>query len=89
MTTLMCAGVGSRMLCLTDPMYPVMDMTSSSLIGSIGGLVTWANICLKKLKSDCGRSENIARGASNPVDPIGSLPAETMGSITLPMSSAL
>ena len=42
-----CLGVGSRMLWWTDPMYPVVAMTSSSLIGSIGGLVTWANICPK------------------------------------------
>ena len=47
LTTLQSLGAGSRMFCWTDPMYPVMDMTSSSLIGSMGGFVTCAN-CWRK-----------------------------------------
>ena len=41
-----CSGAASRRLG-SGPMAPAMDVTSSSRIASSGGLVTWANICLK------------------------------------------
>ena len=47
LTILQLSGVGESMPPLTGPMYPVMDITSSSLIGSMAGLVTCAKDCLK------------------------------------------
>ena len=47
LTTLQCLGSVASMFCWTEPTYPVRDITSSSLIGSIGGFVTWAN-CWRK-----------------------------------------
>ena len=41
------SGVGDRMSLCTDPTYPVTDMTSSSLMGSMAGFVTGAKDCLK------------------------------------------
>ncbi len=39
------------------------------------------------MNSSWGLSDMTASGASNPVDPMASLPATTMGSITRTMSS--
>ncbi len=40
------SGLSSRML-PSGPMNVVSDITSFSRMGSMGGLVTWANSCLK------------------------------------------
>src|SRR5438477_555464 len=60
------------------PILVTSDMTSSSRIGSIGGLVTWANSCLKYLNRSCGRSESTAIGVSVPIEETGSSPATTI-----------
>ena len=46
-TILQWLSVGTKILLPTAPIYSVRLMTSSSRIGSIGGLVTWAN-CWRK-----------------------------------------
>ncbi len=48
------------------------DMTMYSLMGSMGGLVTWANSCLKYSNTRGFRSDRQARGMSLPMDPRGS-----------------
>ena len=70
-------------------MLVVSDITSSSRIGSIGGLVTWANSCLKYLKSSCGLSDNTANGVSVPIEETASWPSTTIGVMTIFNSSTV
>ena len=55
-----------------QPSGPTMhsrEVTTASRIGSIGGLVTCANICLKYSYVSLGISDITARGASLPMEP--------------------
>lgn len=57
-----------------------VDVTTFSRSGSRGGLVTWANSCLKYSGTSLGRRERGASGASLPMEPSGSPPpANAMG----------
>ncbi len=71
------------------PMLVTSDMTSSSRIGSIGGLVTCANSCLKYLNRSWGRSDSTASGVSVPMEETGSSPAMTIGVTTIFSSSTV
>ena len=71
------------------PMFVTSDITSCSRIGSIGGLVTCANSCLKYLNKSCGRSDNTAKGVSVPMEEIGSSPLTIMGVMTILSSSTV
>ena len=55
------------------------DITNSSLIGSIGGFVTWAKHCLKYEYKSLDLLHNIDIGVSVPMEPIGSAPESIMG----------
>ena len=46
-TILQWLSLGTRIFIPTAPMYSVSDMINSSRIGSMAGLVTWANCCRK------------------------------------------
>ena len=48
------------------------DMTIASLIGSIGGLVTWAKCCLKYSNMSGLRCDRQASGISLPIEPSAS-----------------
>ena len=54
-------------------------VTTASRIGSIGGFVTCANICLKYSYVSFGISDMTANGASLPIDPSASEPVPTIG----------
>ncbi len=56
-----CCGVSESRL-PSPPRQLVRVITSFSRIGSMGGLVTCANCCLKYRKSGCGRSLSTASG---------------------------
>ena len=71
------------------PRLVARDMTSSSRIGSMGGLVTWAKSCLKYAKRLTGRSLSTARGASLPIEPTGSSPSRAIGARTSFSSSSV
>ena len=72
------SGPGSsRLLC--GPSVVAIDVTISSRMASSGGLVTWANICLKYSNSIRGFSLRTAIGVSVPIDPIGSAPVRASG----------
>ncbi len=58
-----------------------------SRIGSIGGLVTWANSCLKYENSGGWRSESTASAESLPMLATGSSPLAAIGAITIRRSS--
>ena len=55
------------------------DITISSLIGSIGGLVTCAKHCLKYEYKSLDLSDNTDIGVSEPIEPIGSIPVWIIG----------
>ena len=61
------------------PKPMVVDITAFSRRGSMGGLVTWANFCLKKSEKFRCCSEKAASGQSSPIDPTGSLPSFIIG----------
>ena len=73
-----CSGVSARRL-PSPPRQVASVITSFSRIGSMGGLVTWANCCLKYRKRSCGRSLRTASGASLPMLPVGSSPLVAIG----------
>src|SRR5262249_15019956 len=56
------------------PMIETRLITSSSRIGSIGGLVTCAKFCLKYVNSDFGLSDKAEIGVSVPIGPTASSP---------------
>src|SRR6059036_4375174 len=66
-----------------------IGMTSSSRIGSIGGLVTCAKSCLKYLNRSWGCSDSTASGVSVPMEETGSSPAMTIGVMTIFSSSTV
>ena len=51
----------------------------SSLMESIGGLVTCANFCLKKSKSGGSISERGGTGTSIPIEAVASMPFKHIG----------
>ena len=57
----------------------MIDITSSSRIGSIGGFVTWAKSWWKWSKSDRGLFERHASAASLPIAQTGSAPVSAIG----------
>ena len=84
------SGDLSRSLCASvslvvtrSPSGPTMhsrDVTTASRMGSMGGFVTCANICLKYSKLSLGISDITASGASLPIEPSASAPVPIMGS---------
>jgi hypothetical protein len=64
-------------------------MTSASRIGSIGGLVTWANSWWKYAERLGARSESTASGVSLPIEPTGSLPSRAIASTSTPTHSSV
>ena len=62
------------------PMKDTSDITSCSRIGSIAGLVTWANSWRKYWYSDLFCSDSTASAASLPIEPIASWPSCAIGS---------
>ena len=73
-----CAGVSASRL-PSPPRQLARVITSFSRMGSMGGLVTCANCCLKYRKRSCGRSLSTASGASLPMLPVGSSPLVAIG----------
>ena len=77
----LCASVS--LVVTRSPSGPTMhsnDVTTASRMGSMGGFVTCANICLKYSKVSLGISDITASGASLPIEPSASLPVPIMGS---------
>jgi hypothetical protein len=63
------------------------DITSRSRRWSIGGLVTCANRCFKKLKIGRALVATAANGVSSPIENVGSLPSVAIGLSTIATSS--
>mmetsp|Transcript_5879 Transcript_5879/g.18050 ORF Transcript_5879/g.18050 Transcript_5879/m.18050 type:complete len:305 (+) Transcript_5879:4025-4939(+) len=80
-------GRSSRPTCLgsasvtsaSGPMNVRSDVTTASRNGSIAGLVTCANSCLKYSNGCLGRWLSTASAASLPMEPSGSAPALVIG----------
>ena len=86
--TRMCACSGDSDSRLTSAPTPAWRLiTTDSRIGSIGGLVTCANSCLKYENSGGWRSESTASAASLPMLATGSSPLAAIGAITIRKSS--
>ena len=64
-------------------------MTLRSRIESIGGLVTWANFCLKYVYSGRAGSCSTESGVSSPIEPTGSFACRAIGFNTYSISSLL
>ncbi len=82
-----CCGVSSS----SGPRRPSWirsDITSFSRIGSMGGLVTWANCSWKYWVSRRGRLERTASPVSSPMDPRGFSP-RAMSAMTSRRSSTV
>ena len=71
------------------PTKDTSDMTSSSRIESIGGLVTWANSCLKYAYRVLFLFDRTGRAESVPIDPVDSSPFWIIGSMMILMSSCV
>ena len=81
------SGVSSSRL-ISGPMQAVRLITTDSRIGSIAGLVTCANSCLKYENSGGLRSDRLASATSLPIEPVGSAASRAIGArITLRSSS--
>ena len=75
----------SRLPCA--PTYTVVEVTTFSRSASMGGFVTWANICLKYSNSGGRVWLRTASGVSLPIAPEGSAPFFAMGSMMVFKSS--
>ena len=64
-------------------------ITSSSRIGSIGGLVTCAKFCLKYVNKGFGLSDIAEIGVSLPMEPMASSPVVPIGVISSLRSSCV
>src|ERR1700693_467974 len=71
------------------PMMETRLITSSSRIGSIGGLVTCGNFCLKEGNSGFGLSDSAEIGVSLAIEPLASSPVDAIGVIRMLISSWL
>ncbi len=81
-----CSGASASRL--TSAPTPVCRLiTTLSRIGSIGGLVTCANSCLKYENSGGWRSESTASAASLPMLATGSSPLVAIGAMIILRSS--
>ena len=83
-----CCGVSSSRL-RSEPTPVDTLITIASRIGSIGGLVTCANSCLKYEKSGGWLSLSTASARSLPIEPIGSSPLQAVGASRTFMSSCV
>ena len=79
------ASSSNRLPCA--PTYTVVEVTIFSRRASMGGLVTWANICLKYSNSGGRVWLRTASGVSLPIAPEGSAPFFAMGSMMVFKSS--
>ena len=70
-------------------MKDTSDITSSSRIESIGGLVTCAKFCLKYVYKSFDLSESAEIGVSVPIEPTASWPVVAIGSIRICRSSCV
>ena len=69
------------------PTKDTSDITIASRIGSIGGLVTCANSCLKYVNSGGRWSDSTASALSLPIEPTGSSPRAAIGAMSTRRSS--
>ena len=83
-----CSGVSSSRL-RSEPTPVDTLITIASRIGSIGGLVTCANSCLKYENSAGWLSLSTASARSLPIEPIGSSPRAAVGASRTFMSSCV
>ena len=81
-----CSGFSISRL-TSAPTPACNDITTFSRIGSIGGLVTCANSCLKYANSGGWRSDRTASAASLPMLATGSSPFVAIGAMIIRRSS--
>ncbi len=85
-----CAAAGSSVRSgRRRPRHVRSDMTRRSRRWSIGGLLTCANRCFRKLNAGRGLVATAANGVSSPIENVGSLASVAMGLSTIATSSRL